>query len=261
MSILLYMLLGAAAGTLAGLFGIGGGLVIIPVLTIAFQLQGFPPDIYMHLAIGTSLATIVFTSLSSIWAHHQRGGLDWTLILQLGGGIIIGAFLGGLTANAISGGVLAKMFGVFVYLMAIQIGLGLNFGSGGKLPGRKGKFIAGGIIGWVSALFGTGGGSMTVPYLNWCQVPITRVVSTSAACGFPIALSGCISYILTGWHNTALPDWSLGYVYLPAWFGIVLLSTVFARFGARLAHTLPPVVLKRSFAVLLLCVGTRFVFF
>jgi len=258
MEFALYLLLGAAAGVLAGLFGVGGGLIIVPVLVLSFSAQGFAPEILTHLAVGTSLATIVFTSSNSIREHQRRGAVLWGLFRWLTPGILIGAAIGGLTAALLQGPVLQKIIGVFAICMAIQLALNLTPTSTRPLPTIPELIAAGSIIGWASAIFGIGGGSLTVPFLVWRSIPIQKAVATSAACGFPIALAGAIIFMVTGWNEPQLPQWSLGFVYLPALLGIALTSVFFARFGAKLAHQLSPLLLKRLFAVLLVTVGLSF---
>lgn len=258
MEFVLYLTLGALAGVLAGLFGVGGGLVIVPVLVFSFTAQGVAPEVLTHLAVGTSLATIVFTSINSVLAHHQKGAVRWPLVGWMTLGILAGAGLGSLTAAALQGPVLQKIIGVFAILMAVQMGLDLRPKAAGSVPGKPGLTVAGAVIGWASAIFGIGGGSLTVPFLSWRSVPMQQAVATSAACGVPIAVAGAASFMVVGWHEAALPAWSLGFVYLPAMVGIALTSMFFARLGARLAHRLSPKVLRRLFALLLLTVGTNF---
>lgn len=258
MEFALYLLLGAAAGVLAGLFGVGGGLIIVPVLVFSFSSQGFAPEILTHLAVGTSLATIVFTSINSIREHHRRGAVQWNLVRWLTPGILGGAAVGGVTAALINGPILQKIIGIFAICIAIQLALNLTPKAARPQPQRPELIAAGSVIGWASAIFGIGGGSLTVPFLVWRSVVVQKAVATSAACGFPIALAGAIVFMVTGWHETQLPEWSLGFVYLPALFGIALTSVFFARFGAKLAHKLSPLLLKRLFALLLTVVGLSF---
>jgi len=257
-TILLYLVLGAFAGTLAGLFGIGGGLIIVPVLIISFQLQAVDPGITAHLAVGTSLATVVFTSLSSIRTHHAMGAVRWDIFRPMVAGILLGAALGAVTANALSGEWLQRIIGTFVILVALQMGFRWQPGPARPLPGRPGLATAGGGIGWASAIFGIGGGTLTVPFLSWCGVRAQQAVATSAACGLPIALSGAVTNMVIGWDRETLPAYSAGFVYGPALLGIVLTSVPFAILGARLAHRLPEARLKQLFALLLLVVGVRF---
>lgn len=258
MELLLYLLLGAAAGVLAGLFGVGGGIIIVPVLVLSFTSHGIAPEILTHLAVGTSLATIVFTSINSTLEHHRRGAVRWPLFRWLTLGIVLGTVLGALTAAAIKGEWLQKIIGTFAVVIAIQLALDLKPRASRDVPGKPGLTAAGGVIGWASAIFGIGGGSLTVPFLVWRSVPMQQAVATSAACGLPIAIAGALSFIWTGWGNPQLPQWSLGFVYLPGLLGIALTSMFFARIGARLAHRLSPRLLKRLFALLLFSVGLSF---
>ncbi len=256
--LLIYLAVGAFAGLLAGLFGIGGGLVIVPVLVITFEALGFPLEVLTHMAVATSLATIAFTSLSSVRTHHQKGAVDWPLVKLLSAGILLGSVLGVLTANALSGAGLQTAIGICALIVAAQMGLGLKPKPTRTLPQNKGLILSGGSIGWASALFGIGGGSLTVPFLNWCNTPMQRSVAVAAACGFPIALVGGISNIFVGWDNALLPENTLGYVYWPALLGIVITSVPCARLGAKLAHKLPPEKLKKLFAVMLVVVAAKF---
>lgn len=254
----LYLALGALAGTMAGLFGIGGGLVIVPVLIFSFGLQDVSTDIVAHLAVGTSLATIVFTSVSSIRSHHLHLSVRWDIFRPMTGGIVIGAILGAWTASMLSGDMLELVIGVFVILVAVKMLLEVNPKPGRDVPGKVGLSAAGTGVGWASAIFGIGGGTLTVPFLSWCNVRMQQAVGTSAACGLPIALAGALANIGTGWQNPNLPEYSLGFIYLPAFLGIVLTSVPFARVGANLAHRLDAALLKKIFAMVLIVVGIRF---
>ncbi|MCW8959288.1 MAG: sulfite exporter TauE/SafE family protein [Gammaproteobacteria bacterium] len=249
--------LGAFAGLLAGLFGVGGGLVIVPVLALLFAAAGIADEVLMHLAIGTSLATIVFTSISSVWAHQRRGAVRWEVVWQLTPGIVLGAWLGAALAERLSGDYLRYVFGLFELSVALQMGLNLRASPHRSLPGRAGMGLAGGVIGSVSAIVGIGGGTMTVPFLQWCNVPMRQAVATSAACGLPIAVAGATGFLFSGWENSHLPPLSSGYLYWPAFAGIVVASVLFAPLGARLAHTIPAVQLKRFFALFLALLGVR----
>ena len=258
MLLLAYLLIGAFAGFLAGLFGIGGGMIIVPILVIAFEFMNFDGSVLTHMAVATSLATIVFTAISSVRTHHQKGAVDWPLVKQLSMGILLGAVLGALTADALNGAGLQIVIGLSALLMSIQMGFGLKPKPTRVLPDTKGLVAAGGGIGWASALFGIGGGSLTVPFLTWCNHPMQRSVATAAACGFPIALIGALSNVAIGWDNIALPENTLGYVYWPAFIGIIITSVPFARLGAKLAHKLSAEKLKKLFAVMLLLVAIKF---
>lgn len=255
-TLLLYLALGAVAGVVAGLFGIGGGLLIVPVLIFSFAAQGMSPEVLTHAAVATSLATIVVTSISSVRAHHQRGAVRWELFKPLSLGILLGAFVGVKVAGLMPGETLQMVFGVFALAVAVQMAFGLKPSAGSGEPSSAVLATGGSAIGLLSAIFGIGGGTLTVPFLSWKRVQMQQAVATSAACGLPIALVGALTNVWEGWGHPATSEWSLGYVYLPAFVGIVITSSLFAKQGAKLAHSLPAPVLKRVFAVFLLCVGT-----
>jgi len=256
-TLLLYLTLGAFAGIMAGLLGVGGGLIIVPVLAWIFHHQQVNDAVIMHLAIGTSLATIVVTSISSVRAHHQRGAVLWRVFWRLTPGIIIGAWIGAAIADLLPSAVLSKVFAVFVLTVAAQMGFGAKPAPHRESPGAIGMAVAGGVIGAVSAIVGIGGGSLTVPFLTWCNTAMRQAVATSAACGLPIALAGALGFMVTGLNAASLPPWSLGYVYGPALLGITVTSMLSAPLGARWAHTLPTEILKKVFAVFLAVVGAR----
>lgn len=257
MDFVLLFVFGGLAGILAGLLGIGGGIIIVPVLAQVFMHQGVAPSVLMHVAIGTSLATIVITSMSSIRAHQRHGAIDWQVFRRITPGILIGAALGAVLAKHLAGDTLRIAFSLFMMLVATQMAFGNTAAPHRSLPGRIGLFIAGGIIGCISSMMGVGGGSMSVPYLTWCNMAVRRAVATSAAIGLPIAISGSLSYMVTGWQHADLPPWSLGFFNLPAFAGIVVASTLSAPLGAALAHRIDPKLLKRLFAVFLLLLGIR----
>ncbi len=255
--LLAYLVLGGVAGVLAGLLGVGGGLVIVPGLLWVFRADGFDAAVVAHLAVGTSLATIVPTSLSSIRAHHRRGAVLWPIVGRLAPGIVVGAWLGAAIADRLATAWLQRVVGVFALVVAVQMLLGERAEARRGLPGSAGLAAIGAGIGTLSGLVGIGGGSMTVPFLTWCSVDIRRAVATSAACGLPIALAGAIGFALAGWHETGLPAGSTGYLYWPALVGVAVASVLTAPLGARLAHTLPVSVLKRVFAAVLVLVGLK----
>lgn len=258
MEFLLYLALGASAGLLAGLFGVGGGLIIVPVLVFSFTLQGFDSSVLTHLAVGTSLATIIFTTILSVRAHHRAGAVNWKVFAWMTVGILIGAGLGSVTASFIAGPDLQKIIGVFAIVVAIKMALDFKPKVGRGLPGKPALAMAGIIIGWASAIFGIGGGSITVPFLTWRSLTMQQAVATSSACGFPTAVVGTISFMILGWHDPVLPEHSLGFIYLPAVIGIALTSMFFAPVGAKLAHKLSPRILKLLFALMLVVVGLDF---
>ncbi|MCJ2165825.1 MULTISPECIES: sulfite exporter TauE/SafE family protein [unclassified Pseudodesulfovibrio] len=254
---LLYIVLGAFAGILAGLLGIGGGLVIVPMLNITFELQSFPVQHIQHIALGTSMATIIFTSLSSMRAHHKRGAINYAVFWRLTPGIITGTFLGAWVASLLSTMFLKVFFGLFLYYVASKMLMKSKAKSTRELPGYLGIFGAGNGIGIFSALVGIGGGTLTVPFLSWCNQTMHVAIATAAAVGLPIALAGTAGYVINGWGVEGIPGPHVGYVYLPAFLGIICMSVVTAPLGAKLAHSLPVDKLKKIFAVLLLIVGTK----
>lgn len=263
MDYLLYLLVGAFAGTLAGLFGIGGGMIVVPTLVYSFTAQGVSPQVLTHMAVGTSLATIVATSLSSLRAHHQKRAIRWAAMRRMTPGLLFGAWLGGLVASQLQGRYLQLIIGGFAVFMALYMLWSRPAdqveSEGERLPGRAGLFGAGSVIGAASAVFGIGGGTLTVPYLHHFGVRMQHAVATSAACGLPIAGAGAVSFVVNGWQQPALPAQTLGYIHLPALLGIAATSVFFARFGARWAHRLPAQTLRRLFAVMLILVGGDFI--
>lgn len=254
---LLYLATGVFAGFLAGLLGVGGGLVIVPVLVFIFAAQHFPPEQIMHLALGTSLASIMFTSISSLRTHHAHGAVSWIVVRSIAPGIIAGTLAGTMLAAQLSTVFLKVFFVVFLYYVATQMMLNIKPKPSRELPGAVGMFGAGGVIGAVSSLVGIGGGTLSVPFMTWCNIKLHQAIGTSAAIGFPIAVAGAVGYTANGWGHDALPTYSLGFVYLPALMGLVVASVLTAPFGARLAHRLPVAKLKKFFALLLFVLGTR----
>jgi uncharacterized membrane protein YfcA len=255
--LLIYLVLGAFAGLVAGLLGVGGGLVIVPALALVFQQQGVAEGVIMHLAIGTSLATIVVTSVSSTQAHRKRGAVRWDAFIALAPWLVVGALAGAAVADMTPSRWLRTIFGLFELAVAVQIGLNLMTSPHRRLPGTHGMLGAGTVIGFVSAILGIGGGTLTVPFLVWCNVAIRQAVATSAAAGLPIALAGAAGFAANGWDKLGLPPWSTGYLYWPAFAAIAATSLLAAPLGARLAHTLPTGVLRRIFAVFLAILGIR----
>jgi len=249
--------LGAVAGTLAGLLGIGGGIVIVPGL--AFLLAGgmVPPERLMQVAVGTSLATIVVTALSSIRAHHRRGAVHWPVVARMTPGILAGAVLGGLIADALATRTLAIVFGKFLLIVAARLAFGGQPVPHRRLPATPALGVVSGGIGTLSSLLGIGGGTMTVPLLAWCNVPLREAVATASACGLPIALAGAATFALAGGDVAGMPAASTGYIHWPAFIAVAPLSVLFAPLGARIAHAIPVDVLRRGFALFVLIVGIR----
>lgn len=259
MELLAYLLTGAIAGLMAGLLGIGGGLVIVPALAWLFADRGFAEAALMHYAVGTSLATIVATSISSLLAHNRRGSVHWAAVRALTPGILVGALGGAWLARHISSPVLSGVFGVFELLVALQLLAGARPGPHRILPGSGVLAVAGAVIGGVSALLGIGGGTLTVPFLLWNRIDIRTAVGSAAACGLPIALAGAAGFAIGGLHAGAPPGANTGFIYWPAVAGIVLASIPLAPLGARLAHRLPRRLLRRVFALLLALIGLKMI--
>lgn len=261
MSLIIYLLAGALAGVLAGLLGVGGGIVIVPVLIMVFEAQGFASEFLTHMAIASSLACIVFTSASSVWSHHRKGAVHWPLLRPLAAGIILGAVLGVFSVLQIDGELLKRLIGAFAILLALKMMYKAGARTDRPLPGLAVLLPAGVFMGWLSTIFGIGGGTVSVPFLSRYRLSMAQVVATAAACGMPIAITGALTNIVLGAGQEGRPEWSLGYVYVPAVLGICIASVYFAKVGAHLAHKLPAQVLKQAFAALLLVVGLKFLFF
>ena len=253
----IYMALGAFAGLLAGLFGIGGGIIVVPVLVFAFTLQGIHPEILMHMAVATSLANIIFTATSAIRTHQKKGAILWGMAKPIAIGMLIGSFIGVNTAVAVPGEVLQGVFGAFALYLSAKMVLLTKRPPQKQLPGTKGLVITGGTIGWASAIFGIGGGNLLVSWLVNRGVIMQKAVATAAACGLAIGLVGAATNVVAGLDHPLLPEYALGFVYLPALLGIISTSTFAASFGAKIAHQLPAKKLQQMFAVLLLLAGLR----
>ncbi len=251
-----YVLLGLFAGFVAGLLGVGGGLIIVPILVWLFEAQGITQHA-MHLALGTSLASILFTSISSLRAHHSHGAVDWLLVKRIAPGIVAGTLVGAWLAAFIPARPMKIFFVAFLFYAALQMMLNIKPRPYRELPGATGMFGAGSIIGAVSSWVGIGGGTLSVPFQVWCNVPFHRAVGTSAAIGFPIAVSGALGYLAGGWNVPGLPQDSLGFISLHALAAIAAGSVFTAPLGARLAHALPVSKLKRFFALLLFALAIR----
>jgi uncharacterized protein len=244
-------LLGLGTGFLAGLLGIGGGMLMVPFLTFILSAKGFPQDYVVKMAVATSLATICFTSLSSVRAHHRRGAVLWHVAKLLAPGIVLGSLLGAQIAVALPGKVLSVLFALFVGFSATQMFLDRKPKPSRTLPGSAGMLGVGGLIGMLSALVGAGGAFVSVPFMTWCNVKIHNAVATSAALGFPIAMAGTLGYIWAGQGLPQMPPGSVGYLYLPGLLVISLASMTTAPLGARTAHGMDIRPLKKVFATVL----------
>lgn len=257
---LLFLLIGAIAGVLAGLLGVGGGLVIVPMLTYAFTVEGVPHQHILHMALGTSLATIIFTAISSLGAHHRRGAVLWRIVTRITPGILVGTFCGSWVASQLSTDFLKVFFSFFLLFVGTQMLLDFKPKAAREIPGIPGMFGAGNVIGIFSSLVGIGGGTLSVPFMLYHNVPLHTAIGTSAAIGLPIAVSGTIGYIVNGLGQEGLPALSLGYIHLTGLSGVALASFTTAPLGAKLAHSLPVKKLKRFFAILLYVVGARMLY-
>lgn len=260
---LAYLGLGAFTGFFAGLLGVGGGAVMVPVLAVMFAAQNFPEAHTMHLALGTSMATIIFTSLSSLRAHHQHGAVLWPVVRAFAPGIVVGTLLMAQVAAWLPTRALAIFFTAFMSYVALQLILNVKPKPSRQLPGKVGLACAGLAIGSISALAAIGGGTMTVPFLTWCNVKVQHAIGTSAAVGLPIAFAGSLGYMTSGLaaaHAGGLPAGSFGFIYLPALAGTVVASMLVAPYGARLSHRLPVATVKKIFALLILALLARMMY-
>ncbi|TCJ17207.1 sulfite exporter TauE/SafE family protein [Parasulfuritortus cantonensis] len=252
-----FLALGLVAGLLAGMLGIGGGVVIVPALIWIFQAEGMSGEIVPHLAIGTSLATIVFTSLSAIRAQQKRGAIDWSVVRLLAPATLLGGFASGYLAGYVPAATLKGLFATFLLFVGTQFILDWKPAAHWRLPGRAGLWSTGLGIGALSALLGIGGGNITVPFLHACNMELKRAIAISTALGFPIALFGAAGFLVTGLGNATLPAGSVGYVSLPALAAVAAVSMLTAPAGVRLSHALPVKKLKRIFGVLVLLISLR----
>ena len=252
-----YAVLGGVAGFFAGLLGVGGGAIMVPVLALMFAAQGFPDAHLMHLALGTSMATIVFTSISSLRAHHSHGAVLWPIVRHIAPGIVVGTLLAAQVAARVPTRPLAIFFAAFISYVAVQMILNVKPKPSRQLPGALGMFGVGTFIGGISALVAIGGGSLSVPFMTWCNVKVHQAIGTSAAIGFPIALAGTIGYMISGYGADNLPGGAIGFIYLPALAATVVTSMLVAPFGARVAHSLPVATIKKVFAGVLILLSAK----
>lgn len=252
-----YLAIGLTVGFLAGLLGIGGGMVMVPMLVFVFTAKRFPPEHMMHLALATAMATIVFTSLSSVRAHHRHGAVDWRVARTMAPGIVAGALAASLVAGFVPTRPLAVFFALFMLYASLQMFFEAKPKPTRQLPGAAGLFGVGAGIGALSSVLAAGGAFLSIPFLARCNVPLKRAIGTAAANGFPIAVAGTAGYVLNGLRAAGLPEGSLGFVYLPALGIIVAASMPTAPLGARLAHRLPVKRLRIVFALMLLALALR----
>ena len=256
-SVVIFLLLGAVVGFFAGLLGVGGGGVMVPVLTSYFLYKNVPVESVVHLALGTSMASIIMTSASSLYAHQKHQGVVWDIVKTMAPGVLIGTFVATYFVTHISSLYLAIFFALFMAYVSIQMFLNMQPKPSCTIPGKVSLLTAGGGIGAISAVVAIGGGSLTVPFLAWHNVALKKAIGTSAAIGFPIAIAGTLGYLINGWSSDYQQDYLFGFIYLPAVLLISLVSYFTAPLGARLAHKLPVPVLKKVFAVFLMLLGIK----
>ncbi len=254
---LIYGALGAFVGFIAGLLGIGGGGVIVPVLVMVFGMRGVPHEHVMHIALATAMACIVFTSVSSFREHHARGAVDWRIFRRITPGIILGSLLGSYIATLLPTNVLKIIFATFLLYVAIQLLIDRKPKPSRQLPGSAGMLSAGAFIGAVSALVGIGGAALAIPFMIWSNVTMRSAIGTSSAIGFPIAIASVLGYIVSGWRVAGLPAPHFGYVYLPALLGITLFSLFTVPLGVRMSHRLPIATLKKVWAMFLFLLSSE----
>ena len=251
----IFLLLGAFVGFMAGLLGIGGGFTLVPVLMEIFTRQGIGVAHLLPLAIGTSAASIIFTAFASARAHHRRGAVVWPVVAAMAPGLVLGSLIGPQIASALPMRVMAAVFGSFTWFTAARMVWAKPPTATRDLPGKPAMFGVGTLIGLIAGMVGTGGAFLAVPFMTRCNVKVHTAVATSAAIGWPVAVASAIGFVFAGWHATDLPPYSLGYVYLPALAGIVVMSMLLAPLGARVAHAWPVARLRKVFAIMLWVLG------
>ncbi|MGR8929714.1 MAG: sulfite exporter TauE/SafE family protein [Gammaproteobacteria bacterium] len=251
------LLIGIAAGLSAGLFGIGGGVLVVPFLSWLFEAQRFQSESIMLMAVATSLATAIFTSGASVITHSRLGNVVWARTLSLGPSMLAGAFAGAVTAKYITADSLRVFFIGYLAYTGLRMAFPKRNTPSRYIKYRYLDYPIGFFIGTISALLGIGGGTMTVPYFASSGLSMKNAVATSSSCALPITTSAAVSYIILGWHNDYLPVGSLGYIYLPAFFGVIFTSMLSAPAGAKLAHRLPSLQLKRYFALIVLLIAIK----
>ncbi len=255
-----YLAVGAAVGFVAGLLGVGGGAMIVAVLAFIFAAKQFVPAVIVHLALGTAMATIMFTSVSSVLAHHGHGAVDWPTVRRMSPGIVIGSAGGALLSGQLDVRPLTLVFTLLIYALAAQMLLGAKPKPGAASDSALNANIAAAVMGMIASLTATGGAAMVVGYLVKRGMVIHRAIGSAAAIGWPLSVAGTVGYIAAGWGHTGLPPYAAGYVYLPALAVIVISSMLFAPIGARFAHRSPAALLKKLFALMLFALATKMLF-
>jgi len=256
----IYFAFGAVVGVWAGLLGAGGAVLLVPFLHVTLALQGVDPAHIHHMAIATTMGNILFTSSISTYAHNKRGAVPWKTVLWMVPGILGGSFAGSYATAYIKATPLILAFGLFLVYAGIQMWVPVRPKASRHMPGIPGQVAIGFGIGVFSGLLGNGGAALTTMALLVCGLPLLPVIAVSGAFGFPIAVAGCIGYMITAWDHPGLPDYSLGFIYLPALLGLVPGSVLFAPLGVRLSHSLPPKTLRRVMGSFLLLVAVRMIY-
>jgi uncharacterized membrane protein YfcA len=254
---LIFLAVGVLVGFFAGLLGIGGGSVMVPILSLVFASRGYSSDHVVHMALATSLATIIPGAFASAWTHHRHGAVNWPVLKPMIPGILIGTFSGAVIAHFVTTTFLKSFFVAFICFLAVQLLFDLKPKSRHALPGAFGLVTFGAVMGVISSFAGIGGAVLSLAFLTWCNVRMHEAIGTAAAIGVPLAIAGSVGFVVTGWSDATLPTLSLGYVYLPAFAGIALTSMIVAPFGARLAHRLPVNVLRKVFVVVLVGLAVK----
>lgn len=251
----LYILTGVFAGGMAGLLGIGGGVVVVPALALIFRYSGFPPDLVMHMAAGSSLTAMILTAQASVRAHNQHGRILWSIYRKLVGGIIVGVICGAIIADFLHTRVLSVFFGVFLLAISAKMLIIPHKRTKRRLPGPVGRNAVSFAIGAKSGMLGVGGGALMIPFLTSCNIPMRNTTGISALCSFTVAILGSISFMMVGWDQSNLPAWSTGFVYWPAVLLVSIPSMLVAPLGASLSYKVRVTFLRRVFAVFLLVTG------
>ena len=256
--ILVMLAVGSFAGFVAGLLGIGGGMIIVPVVLWVLQMKGLGGiEHAQHLAVGTSFAIMVFTTFSSVMAQQRKGSVDWAVVRRMAPGMVVGVMIGSMLAKRLSNEALQVFFIVFVVLVALKTLTDAKPKPTRSLPGPAGLAAVGSLFGMASSWVGIGGGSLSVPFMLYCNVPVRTAVGTSAGLAWPIAVAGAVGYLYSGWNVAGLPEGTLGFWYLPAVAVLSVATMLFAPLGVKAAHKLPPEKLKLAFGLLLLVIAAR----
>jgi uncharacterized protein len=255
-----YLAVGVVMGFFAGMLGIGGGALMVPLVIMLFEAQGLPREHILHLAVGTAMAAMLFTSVSSLRAHAARGAVRWDVFRRITPGILMGGFLGGIVAGTLPTRWFAVVFTGIVFYAATVMLLEIKPKPSRQLPGRLGMFLVGLGISGLSALVAIGGAVMSIPFMVFCNVPMLHAIGTAASIGFPIAIAGTVGYLLSGWGIPDLPPYSVGYIYVPALAGVVVASVLTAPVGAAVAHRVPARRLRQVVAVLFYLLAARMLF-